>query len=154
MRHIYCLSFALSLLVIVLLIFLSIVYIQTTTPPPPAAGVPRDPEIEKLSTCAYPPLAVPEKIPDAGLICVVVRTTSEQLARGDYSVRRLITSLEQMEYKNWRAHFFSINQQSIQNITEIFAERSVDTEKYRLINLPSVTVADQDRGYTLTDMAI
>jgi len=86
---------------------------------------------------------------------VIVRTKTEHLARVDYSVRRLMTSLEQMEYKNWRAYFFSVNEQPITNITEIFSERSNTVwEKYRLIHLPEVAQRDQDRGYTLTDLAI
>jgi len=148
----YCLPFTLSFIVIVfhLLFFISILYSQT--PPSPASN----PDLQKLSECAYPALADPEDLPDQGLICVVVRTSPEQLSRVNYSVRRLLKSLEQMEYKNWRAYFFSVTGQSINNITDIFAERPSDIakEKYRVLSLPRVAHRDRDRGYTLTDLAI
>jgi len=101
----YCLPFTLSFIVIIfhLLFFLSILYSQT--PGSPASN----PELQKLSECAYPALAEPEDLPDEGMICVVVRTSPEHLSRVNYSVRRLLKSLEQMEYKNWRAYFFFRN---------------------------------------------
>jgi hypothetical protein len=146
----YCLPLTTSFIVILLLLFLSVLYIQSTPPSPQL-----DPELKKISSCAYPPLAVHEDLPDEGMVCVMVRTKSEQLARMNYSVRRLMASLEQMEYKNWRAYFFSVNEESISNITEIFAERSISARKnYRVLNLRSVEPRDQDRGYALTDLAI
>jgi hypothetical protein len=85
----------------------------------------------------------------------MVRTSSEQLSRVDYSVRRLMTSLEQMEYKNWRAYFFSVNGAPIQNITQIFTERNPTFRgKYRYITTEYFPEQIKDKGYTITDTAI
>jgi len=106
--------------------------------------------------CAYPPLEFPAQLPYLGKICIIIRTYDKFLdPNSEYSIHRIMTCLEQMEYPYWDAYFFSTDHISIEPITEIINQKNNSVKsKLHYLKGPLIPYKILESAYQTTDWAI
>jgi len=111
---------------------------------------------DPLHQCAFPRLLSHRKLSNQGSICVIVRTYNGHFKRSQYSIRLLMSCLEQMEYPYWNAYFFTTDENPIDQIQEHIKERPERFQsnyKY-LDDAPLSPYTNYEFGYNSTDWAI